>query len=89
MDSASLIQIFGATYVSIFLKAFQQLNVTRGEYVLVLPTSMLQFASDLFVVYSVVQAGLGWNVLVCGVAAGTGAMSSMYIHGRYVKHAHI
>lgn len=77
--------IFLANFGFIFLKAFQQLNVTKGHYGWVLPTSMTMALAEVFVIFSVASEGFTpTTVLSCGLGGGLGAMLSMFIHKRIV-----
>jgi hypothetical protein len=73
--------VFFANYAFIFLKAFQQLNVTKDHFFWVIPTSMLMAIGEVFVVYNVAAQGFTLTtVLSCGLGGGTGAISSMFVH---------
>lgn len=73
---------FGAAFVFIFLKAFQQLNVVHKQYLMVMPTSMFMAVCEVYVIATTAQNGWGWLVLWIGLGSGLGAMASMYLHGR-------
>lgn len=73
---------FVASFVFIFLKAFQQLNVVHKQYLWVLPTSMLMAVCEVYVIATTAQTGWGWLVLWVGLGSGLGAIASMYTHGR-------
>lgn len=73
---------FVASYLFIFLKAFQQLNVVRDQYLMVVPTSVAMAACEVFVVANMATHGWGWIVLPVGLGSGLGALTSMFIHGR-------
>ncbi|MCY0910862.1 MULTISPECIES: hypothetical protein [Massilia] len=76
---------FCAAFVFIFLKAFQQLNVMHKQYLLVLPTSMLMAACEVYVIATTARNGYGWIVLAIGLGSGLGAMASMWLHSRITK----
>lgn len=73
---------FVASYIFIFLKAFQQLNVVRNEYWLIVPTSVAMAACEVLVVVNMAQHGWGWIIVPIGLGSGLGALTSMFIHGR-------
>jgi hypothetical protein len=74
-----------ASYVFVGLKAFQQLNVVRGLYRWVLPTSLAMAACEVYVVANIARMGVSLPlVLSLGVGAGLGAMTSMAAHGRWL-----
>ncbi len=76
---------FLSSFVFVFLKAFQQLNVVRGAYVWVLPTSMAMAACEVYVVVVAAQRGWGWIIIPIGVGAGLGAMAAMWLHKRVTR----
>jgi hypothetical protein len=71
---------FLASFVFVFLKAFQQLNVVHRQYFWVMPTSLAMAATEVWVVANVARTGWGWIVLAVGFGAGLGAVSAMLIH---------
>lgn len=76
--------VFATSYVFIFLKAWQQLNVVHRQYLWVMPTSMCLACCEVYLISTASRAGFGWIVFVVGLGAGLGAMTSMYIHGKMV-----
>lgn len=76
---------FCASYIFIFLKAFQQLSVVHKNYAWVLPTSMCMATCEVYVIATTAKNGWGWLVLFVGLGSGLGAMSSMWVHGRFIK----
>lgn len=74
---------FAASYVFVGLKSFQQLNVARGKYRFVLPTSLAMAVCEAYVIVAFANAGFGWLILPVGVAAGCGAMSAMWLHSKF------
>lgn len=79
---------FAASFVFIFLKAFQQRSVAFRNYVWILPTSMAMALVEVFVIANIAQQG--WHiglVLVVGLGSGTGALLATYLHNRFLtKH---
>lgn len=70
-----------ASFVFVFLKAFQQRNVTGLHYRPVVPISILMAATEVYVIATVVRVGYDPAlVLGVGCGAGTGAMAAMYLH---------
>ena len=80
--------LFSVTFVNsfifIFLKAFQQLNVTKGHYMWVLPTSMMMAVVEVWLVAKMAELGWGWIIFPVGFGAGMGAMASMWVHDKVV-----
>lgn len=75
---------FAASFAFIFLRAFQQLNVVRGNSWLVVPTSVGMAACEVFTISAIVMNGFGWVVLALGLGGGLGSVVAMYIHKRFV-----
>lgn len=77
--------VAGANFGFIFLKAFQQLNVTKGHYWWVVPTSFAMAIGEVYVVFNVAQQGFTLStVLSCGLGGGLGAICSMFVHKKLV-----
>ena len=75
---------FLSSFVFIFLKAFQQLNVVHDQKFLVVPTSMLMALTEVYVITSAAHNGWGWIVLPIGLGSGLGCLASMYVN-RWVR----
>lgn len=73
---------FIASFAFVGLKAFQQLNVVHDEYWLVVPTSMMMAACEVYVIAVVAVNGWGWIVFWVGLGAGLGCLFSMLLHKR-------
>lgn len=74
-----------ASYLFVGLKAFQQLNVVRGLYRWIMPTSLAMAACEVYVVANIARMGVSFLLVLCiGVGAGLGAMTSMAAHGRWL-----
>ncbi len=81
-----MIQItaFLVSFIAIFLRGFQQMNVIHGKYTMIAVTSYLLALTDVAVVGIIVEHG--WNtVLAQGSGAALGMLASVYIHNRWVK----
>jgi hypothetical protein len=76
---------FCTSFVFIFLKATQQLNVVNKQYLWVLPTSMAMAACEVYVIATTAQNGYGWIALAVGIGSGLGCMASMWVHGKVTK----
>lgn len=76
---------FGSSFLFIFLKAFQQLNVVHSAYLMVVPTSLLMAVCEVYVVVAAAHNGWGWIVLPIGLGSGLGAVCAMYLHERMRK----
>lgn len=75
---------FLASFVFVFLKSWQQQNVTHRKYWWILPTSMFMAATEVLVIATVVKTGYGLTVIAIGLGAGLGAMLATYIHATYL-----
>lgn len=86
MNAALTFLAFGAcSFLNIFLRAGQQLNVFHDRRALVIPFSLGMQACEVFLVVSTVALGPGWIILFGGVGAGCGTLSAMYINKRWMK----
>jgi hypothetical protein len=75
---------FLVSFIAIFLRGFQQMNVIHGKYTMIAITSYLLALTDVAVVSIIVEHG--WNtVLAQGTGAALGMLASVYIHNRWVK----
>ena len=75
---------FLVSFIAIFLRGFQQMNVIHSKYTMIAITSYLLALTDVAVVSIIVEHG--WNtVLAQGTGAALGMLASVYIHNRWVK----
>lgn len=73
----------GASFLYVFLKAFQQRSVASDSFIAILPVSLGLAAMEVFTTAKV--AATGWHigvVLAIGLSSGSGAMVAMLIHRR-------
>lgn len=75
--------LFLASFMFVFLKAFQQLNVVYKKFWWVLPTSLLMASAEVLIMIKVVENGWGFPVLFVGLGGGLGCMASMFAHKRF------
>lgn len=77
--------VFFASFIFVFLKAFQQRNVAFDHYWWVAPTSFGMAATEVYVISTIVITGYSLSV-VLGMGAGgaTGALIAMYLHRKYL-----
>lgn len=90
MDASLAMQtavtLFGANFMFIFLKAFQQRNVAWLNYVFVLPLSIFMAAAEFYVIHQISVLGwTWWAVISGGLGAGLGALAAMYLHERITQ----
>lgn len=76
---------FATSFLYIFLKCAQQLNVVHKQYLWVLPTSMSMALCEVYVISTTAKTGFGWLAIAIGLGAGLGCMASMYLHGKLTK----
>ena len=75
-----------ASFVFVFLKAFQQRNVAFDHYAAVIPISLIMAAVEVFTVAKVAAEGWSLGVVVAiGVASGSGSIAAMFIHRHIFK----
>ncbi len=74
-----------ASFILVFLKAFQQQNVIGGFYWYITPVSIgMAFCEITIILF--VTASRDWNMgLPIGIGAGLGAMLGMFIHRKYIR----
>lgn len=78
--------MFGACYLYVLLRAFQQRNVAFDNYWWIVPTSYGMAVVDVFIVAFIAHSG--WEpgiVFANGTGGFLGALSAMYMHKRWVK----
>ena len=73
-----------ATFLTVFLLAFQQQNVTHGHYALAAGTSFL-IATAQFAMIRGVSTGAPDDFILMGLGGAAGVTSSMLAHRRWVK----
>lgn len=80
------LEMFGAMWMYVLLRAFQQRNVAFMNYSWVVPTSYCMAVMDVFVITFV--AHRGWSiglVLANGTGGALGSLCAMYLHKRWVS----
>lgn len=75
-----LLAAAAASFLYVFLKAFQQLNVMHHKIPWVIPTSVGMAAFELVIVLSIVKSPSVWMILALGLGGGTGCITSMFLH---------
>jgi len=74
-----------ASFVAVFLKCAQQLNVTKYRFKAIPFFSFGMAASEVFIVVGIVDYGATWNtVLNMAVGGALGAISAMYLEKRFL-----
>lgn len=77
---------FLSSFGFVFLKSFQQLNVVKKAYMLIVPTSMLMAVMEVYVVATTAKNGWSWLlVLLIGLGSGLGSVSATWLHFKYWK----
>jgi len=82
---ATMLMAFASMFLFVLLRSFQQLNVVRGEYAWVLPTSLCIANCEVYVMWRAASSGWGWVVIPLGLGAGLGSMAGMWLH----SHLHV
>lgn len=73
---------FIASFSYIFLKSWQQGNVTHKQYKWILPTSMMMALLEIYTVGVMAKHGVGVLVFFVGFGGGLGSMAATYLHDR-------
>lgn len=79
-------EMFGACYLYVLCRAFQQRNVAFDNYGWIVPTSYLMAVIDVFIVAFIAHEG--WSpgiVLANGTGGCLGAITAMWLHKKWVK----
>ena len=76
------------TMIYVFLRSFQQLNVTQARYVLILPISLLMGATDVYLIGRAALSAAGghvdpWMMLAYGFGGGIGSIIAIWTHNRF------
>lgn len=70
---------FIVSFVYIYLKAWQQINVIHQKYINVLPVSLMMALCEVSIIALVVRDSL-WMFIPIGLGGGLGCMLSMKIN---------
>jgi hypothetical protein len=73
-----------ASFINVFFRAFQQLNVMHDRRAWVLPCSYVMSACEVFIVTTIAVTQSYWLILPIGTAAGVGCLLSMSLH-KYLR----
>lgn len=72
---------FGASFIFVFLKAWQQRNVAFDHYLWIVPTSLMMATAEVYVIANIAREGYGLPlVLLVGLGSGFGALLSAILH---------
>lgn len=74
------------SFVFIFLKSWQQLNVVHHQLWWIIPTSFAMAVAEVFTVANMAHYGWGWVILPIGFGSGLGSLTSTILHKRARKH---
>lgn len=88
MTWSTMLMAFAASFVFIYTKSWQQLNVQHRLYWLIVPTSMAMAVCEVWVIANAAHSGWGWIVLPIGVGSGLGSLSATYIHHTMMRKKH-
>ena len=81
-----LLEMFGAVFCYVFVRAFQQRNVSGAHYWWIVPTSYLMAVLDVFIIVFIAHSG--WHlpvVLANGTGGCFGTITGVFVHRRWVK----
>jgi len=79
--------VFCTSFVFIFLKSWQQLNVVHYQLWWIVPTSFAMAAAEVVTVFNMAHNGFGWVIIPIGLGSGFGSLCSTVIHKRTRKRA--
>jgi hypothetical protein len=76
---------FGASYVYIWAKATQQLQVVNFRYWRIMPMSLVMACCEVFIMVNVIRTadsflGLAALALCIGIGAGLGCLTAMFLY---------
>jgi len=72
-----------ASYISVFVKAFQQRNVAFNNYLYVPVFSLAMAFTEVYIIINIVQMGASLDVVwKLAIGAVFGCWSAMYLHNR-------
>lgn len=76
---------FGASYVYIWAKATQQLQVVNFRYWRIMPMSLVMATCEVFIMVNVIRTadsfgGLAFLALCIGIGAGLGCLTAMFLY---------
>lgn len=74
-----------ATFVYVFLRALQQLNVVHKHYWRILPTSIGMGFGDVLLVILIIQTQTLWLGLTNGLAGAAGCYAAIFLNQRLVR----
>lgn len=77
-------EILAATFISVFGRAIQQLNVVGGHYFAAALTPYLIAAGDVAVILLAVNLGW-WSIPWAGTGGAIGAVTAMAMHRHIVR----
>ena len=74
-----------ASFIFVFLKAFQQRNVAFDNYLPVIPVSLGMASVEVYVIANIAQTGWSlYSVAAIGLASGSGALVAMLLHKKFL-----
>ena len=81
---ASFVAIPSALYMfEVFLKSFQQQNVTHAKFWAIIPVSILMTISHNYIIDFISTYGRSWELdIVMGISAGLGSIAAVKLHRR-------
>ena len=72
-----------ASYISVFVKAFQQRNVGFNNYLFVPVFSLAMAFTEVYIIINIVKLGASWDLVwKLSIGAILGCWSAMYLHNK-------
>jgi len=76
---------FGASFLFVFLKSWQQQNVVFRNYWWIMPTSMAMAFCEGYVVLQIAQSFTIPLLITIGLGSGSGCLLATYLHHRVFR----
>ena len=80
MTALVFLSTFGACFLLVACKAFQQINVAWGHYWLIFPTGLVFACAEVHVVHLMAERGFGAVVLPVWLGSSAGCVCAMRFH---------
>lgn len=74
-----------ATFIYVFLRAQQQINVIRSRYFAVVPCSLAMGICEVVILLYVVRANTIWLGLLTGLAGGAGVLVALMLNRKIAR----